>query len=173
MATATVDGFGTYAEGTPAPAVTVDGFGAYAEGAAAPEITVDGFGVYAQLMIVRPTVLLFDGYDISEWVQNAKLEATINKIDKTHFGSLAYEADPGMARFAFPFGGMLSAGINRLMWPRIGKHSQFRIQFYQSIYTWTEAMLIDYTMTVASPADGQQWMATVVGLGVPVRTYLT
>ena len=156
MATATIDGFGVYAEGTPAPAVTVD-----------------GFGVYAQLMIVRPTVLLFDGYDLSEWVQNAKLEATINQIEKTHFESLAYEADPGLARYAFPFGGMLNAEIARIMGPRIGKKIQLRIQFYQAIYTWVEAMLIDYTMTVTSPAEGQQWMATVVGLGLPVRTCLT
>lgn len=168
-----VDGYGAYAEGEIDPTLYVDGYGAYAEGAADPAITVDGFGVYAQLMVVRPTVLLFDGHDLSEWMQNAKLEATINQIEKTHFESLAHEADPGLARYAFPFGGMLSAEIARIMGPRIGKKIQLRIQFYQAIYTWAEAMLIDYTMTVTSPADGQQWMATVVGLGVPVRTFLT
>ena len=170
-----VDAFGIYSEGEITPQVDVTAFGIYSEGEITPQLNVDAFGVYVQMMIV-PTqpVIKFAGYNLSDWVQNAKLEATMKAIDNTHFLSTGTESVPGLVRWAFPFGGPWDATLDARLWPYVGRANQtFSIQLRNVIYSWTSAFLVDYTADVTSPRDGMQWMAAVAGIGAPSREYMT
>jgi len=170
-----VDAFGIYSEGEITPQVDVTAFGIYSEGEITPQLNVDAFGVYVQMMIV-PTqpVIKFAGFNLSDWVQNAKLEATMKAIDNTHFLSTGTESVPGLVRWAFPFGGPWDATLDARLWPYVGRANQtFSIQLRNVIYSWTSAFLVDYTADVTSPRDGMQWMAAVAGIGAPSREYMT
>jgi hypothetical protein len=114
---------------------------------------------------------------VTSYLNSASLEATVDRIETTHFGSTGAESIAGDTTYTVPLAGDWDLALDTALAPEVittGTKRNFVLTFVGStgsaIYTWTSnAEVGDYK--VSSDATGKITFSATISLsGAPVRT---
>jgi hypothetical protein len=134
-----------------------------------------------QGIAVRENVVItFDSLQISNYMNDASLETTVETIDTTTFASTGAENSPGMPSFQVPVGGIWRKALNDKLGAQSADPDGLKTLVIQVgpsgervTYTWTASSTVgafigDYKVDFSEVKGIIKWSGTLQVSGAPV-----
>ena len=121
----------------------------------------------------------YGGIDITQYLNQASLEAIVNEIDTTNLASTAMEKTPGASGWSIPVAGFWALALDNVMGPDAvtppGTLEDLAVAIGASgavaTYTWTaNAFVGQYKVDASNPTGMITWSGNLAVSGPPVRT---
>lgn len=127
-------------------------------------------------------VVTFDTLDITQYLDDASLEMTVEQIDTTTLASSGLEISPGMPGFKVPVGGPWAKALDDKLGAQASNPSSTLKTLVLQIgptgnrvtYTWTAAGTVGafvggYTIDFSDPKGVFKWKGELAVSGAPTR----
>lgn len=134
-----------------------------------------------QGIAVRENVVItYDSLQISDYMNDASLETTVEAIDTTTFASTGAENSPGMPSFKVPIGGIWRKTLHDKLMAHASNPPGLKTLVAQvgptgerATHTWTASSTVgafvgDYKLDFSNPKGIIMWSATLEISGAPV-----
>ena len=125
----------------------------------------------------------YDSVDITQYCNQASVEATVAEVDTTNLASTGAESSPASTSWTVPLGGFLDKalddvlGVDAITPPASYKDLVITVGpgGTQTTYTWTGssstgASIENYTISPTDPTQIITWSASLLISGGPVRS---
>ena len=156
--------------------------GSYTEVDGVASLRATSLGAYVEIgeavPVVSAVTITLAGIDITNYINMRQLAGIVRQLagivrqfKTTVLSSSGETWLPTAGAWAIPMGGKWSIESDTII-ASLALHGglmAFEIGFRTVTYSWAEALFADYTVTSSSPRDGIVWLASVAGVGVPIR----